>query len=536
MLPGPAVRSGTTRRLPVMIAPPEKRVLLLLADGLGVLDSGQQAPGFETYLPNLNELFVRNPAIPLSPGHGAGPGIPRHEADGLFRYFTMGTGCSGTSAQARIREAIDEDRLGTNALLQDQFSHVRQHQSAWHLIGLVSTSRRHSEFGHLVALLQAAKAAGVSRVYVHCFLDGLNAPAQQGARLIEELEDLLHAEQLGTLASVIGRQYAMDTTNRWAGIEKAYRLLVYGEGTCTTNPVRAIQKNYNAGRSDWDMLPLVCCRDHNAPGTIRNQDGLCFFHTRTDGIYRLMSTFSLHHFAGFERKRLRVRIATLAGWPQTAEIPTAFEQPTAQHWLGSRVANAGKRQIHLAGMAHYHRLGTVFQGGHPEPAWGDDRVFIPDGDAGEPAGDGTGWLRHIFEAAREAIRDHNYALVTAYLAVEDLPGFRDNPERFHESLRSLDDAVNRLVRSMLDQQGSVVLTAGTGHAQFFNGAYPKRPAREGEQAEGTTPFLICMPGQRVQLRERGTFSDVAPTILDLLGFSPPESMAGQSLLVSGERS
>ena len=508
---------------------PEQRVLLLLLDGLGLPDSGAPASGFETYLPDLHRLFRRYPSVPLRPAAGSG----RDNAGGLFRYFVLGTGHRGESAQARIREAVGRDTLGTNAVLQEQFARVRQHQSAWHLVGLLSDSGRHSEFGHSVALLRAARAAGLPRVFVHCFLDGRDMPEQDGVRLVEDLVERLRSERLGTLATVIGRRYAMAVGNRWGGIEKTYRLMVCGEGSCVRDPIRGIRERYAGGYSDWNMPPLLVCREDDSPGIIRNQDEIFFCHTRTDGIYRLMSTFSLRHFAGFERKRLRVGMAALAGWPLPADIPVAFEQPVAVHGLGAQLAKAGKRQIHIAGMAHYHRVGTVLQGGNAEPPVGDDRVFIPDEDSAEETGDGMAWLWQIADAVREAIRDNHYALVTAYLAVEDLPGFHTNRDRFHDSLRHLDEAVSRLVQSMLKQQGSVVLTAGAGHAQFFNSSGVRKTG-DGQQSS-TVPCLICVPERDIQLKAQGTFSDVAPTVLDLLDLSAPEEMTGQSLLLSRTR-
>jgi len=176
-------------------------------------------------------------------------------------HLNIGAGRVVQMDITRIDVMVAEDTLKDNEQVIASFEHAREKGRALHLIGLVSDGGVHSHEEHLYALLRAAKKFGLTRVFVHAYLDGRDTPPTSGEDYVAKLEQKMREYGVGKIASVSGRYYAMDRDKRWERQRKAFDAMVHGkaEGGTATSAVDAIRASYNAGVNDEFVIPTVRC-------------------------------------------------------------------------------------------------------------------------------------------------------------------------------------------------------------------------------------------------------------------------------------
>ena len=169
------------------------------------------------------------------------------------------------------------------------------------MMGLVSDGGVHSHNEHIYGLLELAKKQGLSKVYVHCFLDGRDTPPASGKGYVEELVAKMEEIGVGEVATVMGRYYVMDRDNRWDRVEKAYKALVFGEGETAVSGPEGIQISYDKDATDEFVLPTVVMKDGAPVATVKDNDSIIFFNFRPDRAREITRTFCDDNFTGFDR-------------------------------------------------------------------------------------------------------------------------------------------------------------------------------------------------------------------------------------------
>jgi 2,3-bisphosphoglycerate-independent phosphoglycerate mutase len=229
--------------------------------------------------------------------HTSGPavGLPEGQmGNSEVGHLNIGAGRIVHMDMTRIDVLIASKQLQNVPLFLQAMERGRQRQL--HFLGLLSDGGVHSHIQHLFALLEMAKQQKVEKVFVHCFMDGRDTPPHAGRDFVRQLQQKMRELQVGEIATLVGRYYAMDRDNRWERMELAYRALVHGEAETRTNdPVAALQKSYEQDVTDEFIKPIVVTKGEGASagpvGLVRDDDAVIFFNYRADRARQM--TFAL---------------------------------------------------------------------------------------------------------------------------------------------------------------------------------------------------------------------------------------------------
>src|SRR5207237_9582722 len=213
-------------------------------------------------MPFYDEIREKYPHT-LIEASGACVGLPAGiMGNSEVGHLNMGSGCVIMTDVRRIDYSIETGEFFSNEALAAALDGAKSRGGALHLMGLLSDGLVHSSQEHLYALLRMAKGRGLSRAYVHCFLDGRDTPPSSAHLYVKALQDKIAEIGFGEIASVCGRYYAMDRDKRWERTERAYRLLVRAEGQRAADPVAAVRRSYERGVTDEFVEPVVVTRHH----------------------------------------------------------------------------------------------------------------------------------------------------------------------------------------------------------------------------------------------------------------------------------
>jgi 2,3-bisphosphoglycerate-independent phosphoglycerate mutase len=398
-----------------------------------------------------------------------------------------------------------------------------------HLMGLFSDGGVHSHGSHALALVDLAKRHGVDDVQIHVFLDGRDVPPRQALADLEALEPALAERGNARVATVIGRYYAMDRDNRWDRTERAYRALVVGEGERARSAADAVRQSYEADVGDEFVKPTIVGDPHE--GRIASGDAVIFFNFRADRARQLTRAFVLPDFDGFERPAWPhpLHFVTFAeyenGLPVTAVAfaPTLVETP-----LAKVVAGAGLRQLHVAETEKYAHVTYFLNGGHEEPFPNEDRELVP---SPKVATYDLQPEMSAFGVAEKTVAGiaAGYPFVAINFANPDMVGHTGVLDATITAVETVDTAIGRIVEAAEQAGGVVVVTADHGNAEEM---VDEQGQPKTAHTTNPVPVVVVGAGEVNGLRAGGRLSDVAPTVLELLGLSAPPAMTARSLIDS----
>lgn len=276
----------------------KKPVALLIMDGFGENPSDYGNAIAAANTPNLDKLMAECPTTMIG-ASGLDVGLPDGQmGNSEVGHTNIGAGRVVYQELVRITKSFESgDALQNEAFLK-AVENCKQNDSALHLMGLLSNGGVHSHQEHLYGLLSMAKKMGLTKVFVHAFLDGRDVPPSSGAEFMKELVAKMEEIGVGKVASVMGRFYAMDRDNAWDRVEKAYAAMVYGEGNTSSCPVKAIEDSYQEGVTDEFVVPVVI----DGTERIKANDSVIFFNFRPDRARQITRSFVDSDFKGFERK------------------------------------------------------------------------------------------------------------------------------------------------------------------------------------------------------------------------------------------
>jgi 2,3-bisphosphoglycerate-independent phosphoglycerate mutase len=455
-------------------------------------------------------------------------------------HIAMGTGQIWHQPLIRITLAIQNGSFFQNPTLLKAAQHAQKNNSVWHLVGLLGSGSVHSYIDHLYALLEFAKNQHISQVWLHIFTDGRDSPPKESAIAIQNLIERLNWLGTGKIASLIGRFYAMDRDRKWDRTEKAYHLLIKGEGEATTDFVSSIKKQYSQNITDEYMPPIVLSdADGAKPGVIKDNDAVIFFNYREDRIRQLAYAFNRQNFNEFTTKKFNnLFFATLVEYEPDLKANVIFPPIDVKHSLSKILSDAGLKQFKIAETQKYAHITYFFNGGTENPFPGEDRKLIPSLDEAYFNKVPEMKAHEIGEEMVQAIQNQSYDFLLANFANADMVGHTGDYAATIKAIEAIDNAVGKIMDATLAQNGVLMITADHGNAeQMLN---PATGEISTEHTSNPVPFYLIMNNlkkekndleiNRLKQDSPGFISDVAATILDLMGIGIPQDMEGQSLL------
>ncbi|HXV14349.1 MAG TPA: 2,3-bisphosphoglycerate-independent phosphoglycerate mutase, partial [Candidatus Krumholzibacteria bacterium] len=421
--------------------------------------------------------------------------------------------------------AIRDGSFFANPALVEAMDRVRA-RGALHLIGLLSDGGVHSHQQHLYALLKMAKDRGVKDVFVHAILDGRDTAPHGGERYLRELEERMRAEGVGSIATVVGRYYAMDRDKRWERTRRGYDLFTLGEGAAAASAAEAIGRSYDAGITDEFVEPV---RVGSGPrGLVGDGDSVVFFNFRADRARQITHAFTDEPFAGFERRaRPRVHYVGMARYEDTLDLPSAFAPESRRDILVDTASANGKATLRIAETEKYAHVTYFFNGGEEHEYAGETRVLIPSPKVATYDLKPEMSAAEVTDALIREIRSDRHDYIICNFANPDMVGHTGVLAAAIKACETVDACVGRVMDAIDLARYAVIVTADHGNCELMID-----PATGGPHTAHTTnpvPCILVDPDYHGALIEGGSLRDIAPTILDYLGVARPSGMTGRDL-------
>jgi len=449
-------------------------------------------------------------------------------------HLNIGAGRIVYQELTRITKSIDDGDFFRNPAFLKAMDNCKQKKTALHLMGLCSDGGVHSHLEHLYALVRMAKEQGLSKVYIHCFMDGRDTPPRSGEGYIRQLEEKLNEIGAGEIATVSGRYYAMDRDNRFERVERAYAALVYGEGFTAESGHEAMEKSYARGDSDEFVQPTVILKNGKPVATVQPDDSIIFFNFRPDRARELTRVFLFADFDGFERKKgfFPLTYVSMTQYDKTFEdkLSVAFKPETLQNTLGQYLAKLHKTQLRIAETEKYAHVTFFFNGGVEAPNPLEDRCLIPSPKVATYDLKPEMSAYEVTEEAVKRIDSGKYDVMILNFANPDMVGHTGVMEAAVKAVHAVDACLEKVVDAILRQGGRCIITADHGNCEYMWDEKQNAPFT----AHTTNPVpcvLVDDTRKNVKLRSDGRLSDLSPTLLDLMGVEKPAEMTGNTLII-----
>ncbi len=503
-------------------------IALVILDGWGVGDacdaSNAIARGDTPHLTLLSELYP-NTVLACA---GEAVGLPDGQmGNSEVGHLNIGAGRVVYQELTRISKAIRDGDFFANPVLGEVVAAVKSSGSALHLMGLVSDGGVHSHIEHIYGLLELARSAGLSRVYIHAYLDGRDVPPSSALQFIDALEAKAAELGVGTIATISGRYFAMDRDKRWERVEKAYAALVRGEGERAPTARAAVERAYARGETDEFVLPTVveCCGDCG----IRAGDGVIFFNFRPDRARQLTRVFTDKDFAAFPRDYMPLHFATFTQYDETLPAPVAFPPQCIRNTLGEVFSAAGLTQLRIAETEKYAHVTYFFNGGEEKPLPGEDRALIPSPKVATYDLKPEMSAVEVADRAVAEIRSGRYDLIVVNFANGDMVGHTGDLDAAIKAVGVVDKCVGRVTEAIRDRGGIACITADHGNADCMVDACSGGALTA--HTLNPVPFILVSEKHRQAKLRAGILADIAPTILDLASLKAPAEMTGSTLII-----
>ena len=516
-----------------------KPVVLVILDGWGLSSNTQGNVLKTTLLPTFEKLNNFYPMTTLQ-ASGISVGLPWGECgNSEVGHITLGAGKIIYQNLPRISLSIQDRSFFKNEVLLNIFKKTIGNNGSLHLMGLVGTGSVHSYMDHLFALMEMAKKEGVKDLFIHAFTDGRDSAPTSGTKIIQIIEEKTKTIGVGKIASVCGRNWAMDRNNNWDRVEKAYAMLTEGKGEQIQDPIKYLQDSYVKGITDEYIEPGVINENGKPVALIKDNDSVIFFNFREDRARELAIAFTVPGFEKFPRgKELKLEFATMTEYEKDIPVDIIFPKEEITNGLGQILSEAKKSQLRIAETEKYAHVTYFFNGGKEEPWPGEDRILIPSPSVSKFDESPEMSAPEITEKILEAIDQKKYDFILVNYANADMVGHTGNEKACVEAVKSLDKVLSLLIPAVMKAGGCLLITADHGNVEELKNANTGQV--DTEHSMNPVPLWYVTPDnnknkspEEIKQDETdigGLLSDIAPTVLDVMGVQKPKEMSGESLL------
>lgn len=509
----------------------KKPTVLMILDGYGLNKRTDGNAVAEAKTPVMDKLMAECPFVEGN-ASGMAVGLPDGQmGNSEVGHLNMGAGRIVYQELTRITKEIKDGTFFGNPALLKAVENCKKNDSALHMFGLLSDGGVHSHNTHLYGLLELAKRNGLSRVYVHCFLDGRDTPPASGKGYAEELEAEMKKIGVGKIASVMGRYYAMDRDNNYDRVKMAYDALTKGEGLNAASGPAGIQESYDREETDEFVKPTVVYQNGKPTATIQDKDSVIFFNFRPDRAREITRSFCDDDFKGFDRKKLDITFVCFSDYdPTIPNKEVAFHKISVTNTFGEWLAANHMKQARIAETEKYAHVTFFFNGGVETPNEGEDRILV-----NSPKEVATYDLKPQMSAYEvcgklvEAIKADKYDVIIINFANPDMVGHTGVEAAAIQAVEVVDECVGKAVEAIKEVNGQMFICADHGNAEQLVDYETGEPFTA--HTTNPVPFIIVNADPAYTLREGGCLADIIPTMIEMMGMKQPAEMTGKSLLV-----
>jgi 2,3-bisphosphoglycerate-independent phosphoglycerate mutase len=510
---------------------PGQSLVLVIIDGWGYREEAAGNAIAAARKPNWEKLWQQWPHTVLAAA-GEQVGLPAgQQGNSEVGHLNIGAGRIVYQDLTRINLAIKDGSFKKNPVLQEAMRSAAMGH-ALHLVGLVSPGGVHSSSRHLYALLAMAKDHGIRDVFIHVLTDGRDEPPTSAAEYVGDLQRELEHIGAGRIASISGRYFAMDRDKRWDRTERAYRVIVEGEGPSASDPVAFIKQSYAAGKTDEFIEPTRIVSDgsrRSAGLPIKDGDSVVFFNFRPDRARQLSHALADPQWAHFERQATLTpaHFVTFTEYEKGLRAEVAFADEPLRDCLAEVISKLGAGQFHTAETEKYAHVTYFLNGGQEAAFPREERLLIPSPkvatyDLAPQMSAGA-----VAQAVIDRVNRKDDRLVVVNFANPDMVGHTGVFPATVHAVEVVDELLGRVAQEALARGRLLAITADHGNAELK--VDPKTGSPLTAHTTSPVPLILAGAPQGTRLRDGGKLADIAPTLLRLAGIPVPAAMTGNDL-------
>ena len=503
-----------------------KKVILMILDGWGKSPDPKVSA-----IDNANTQFID--ALYTKYGHamlrtdGLHVGLPEGQmGNSEVGHINLGAGRIVYQDLAKINLAVSNDTLRKERVLKEALSYAKKNQKAVHLLGLVSDGGVHSHINHLYGLLDVIEEQAIETAFVHAFTDGRDVDPKSGYGFISELESRLENSKV-KLATITGRYYAMDRDNRWERVKLAYDALINSQGVMSSNATETIESNYKEGVTDEFLKPIIMVDKEQIPvAKIKDDDVVLFFNFRTDRGRELTDVLSQNDNHEFNMHKLNLHYVTMTNYDDNFKnIQVIFNKDNLSNTLGEVLESHGKTQLRIAETEKYPHVTFFFSGGRETPFKGEERILRNSPKVATYDLKPEMSAFELKDALVEKLKKETLDFVCLNFANGDMVGHTGMMDAAIKACEAVDTCVEAVITTALEHEYTTLLIADHGNCETMI-----NPDGSPNTAHTTNPVPIILIDKELTTIKDGVLSDIAPTILKLIGIEKPEVMTQSSLI------
>lgn len=515
-----------------------KPVVLVVLDGWGLGKNDQGNAIAAAKLPTIEKFNAYYPHLALQ-ASGISVGLPWGEVgNSEVGHMTLGAGKILYQSMPRITMAVQSGEFFLNATFLKAIDNAKKNKAAVHLMGLVGKGGVHSYVDHLYALLELMHNQKMEKVFLHIFTDGRDSSPTSAVDSLTELQKRMKLLKVGKIATLCGRYFAMDRNNNWDRTEKAYTNMTEGSGQKIEDPLQYLRDSYAKKIFDEYLEPAVVTEGGQPVATINDNDSVIFFNFREDRARQITEAFVLPGFAKFKRKQQKnLDFVTMTQYEVGLPVSIAFPPERVEEQLGNIISQKNLHQLRIAETEKFAHVTYFFNGGLEEPYPLEDRKIIPSVTTDSFDKVPQMSAGEITDKVIDAVNSDKYSFILMNYANADIVGHTGNRAATIKAVEFIDACLARLTPAVLAKNGCLLITADHGNAEELTNNLTGEV--DTEHSVNPVPlWFITSENHRSKPQAAttesseasGLLSDVAPTVLELMGLSKSKEMTGESLL------
>lgn len=502
-----------------------KKLVLCILDGCGIREEKDGNAFLNANKPTFDMLMNKYPHSVLE---ASGPfvGLPDGQmGTSEVGHMNLGSGRVALQPLQAITESIENGSILENEKILEVLEHVKKNDSNLHFIGLLSDGGVHSHINHLIGLLEMCKKNNVSNVYLDLFTDGRDTYEKSALKYLDILNDRINELGIGKISTISGRYYGMDRDNNYDRLKLAYDAICYGKGPKYSCYKELVDTNYDNGIYDEFIVPGVI---DSAP--IKDNDGVITFNFRKDRLREMFTCLTNVSSCksdalekGLELKEFNnLKVLTMFPVVESVKAPHAFDDLDMKNILVDYLHNNHISQLRIAETEKFAHVTFFFDGGKEVEYDDMKKILIP-----SPKVE-TYDLKpemSVYEVTDKFLEEFlNYDVTVMNLANGDMVGHTGNYDAALKAVEDIDKCLSKIYSKVIENDGILIIIADHGNCDMM------WDENHNPVTSHTTNPVPCIITKEDITLEDGKLSDIAPTMLYLLGLDIPKEMNGNCLI------